>query len=73
MIDVEKLEMKKPEIKTAVSVVADDINSSTTETITKHCYWTEATTIQYYWEGPNLIRRHISPYCYLGKTISSTT
>ena len=63
MIDVEKLEMKKPEIKTAVSVVADDINSSTTETIVKQCYW----------EGPNLIRRRISPYCYLGKTTSSTT
>lgn len=63
MIDVEKLEMKKPEIKTAVSVVADDINSSTTET----------TVIQCYWEGPNLIRRCIYPYCYLGKTISSTT
>lgn len=37
MIEVEKLEMKKPEIKTAVSVVADDINSSTTETSTTSC------------------------------------
>ncbi len=37
MIDVEKLEMKKPEIKMAVSVVADDINSSTTETSITHC------------------------------------
>lgn len=37
MIDVEKLEMKKPEIKTAVSVVADDISSSTTETKSTHC------------------------------------
>lgn len=37
MIDVEKLEIKKPEIKTAVSVVADDINSSTTETSITHC------------------------------------
>lgn len=37
MIDVEKLEIKKPEIKTAVSVVVDDINSCTTETSTTHC------------------------------------
>ena len=37
MIDVEKLEMKKPEIKNAVSVVLDDINSSTTETNTINC------------------------------------
>lgn len=37
MIDVEKLEIKKPEVKTAVSVVADDISSSTTETKSTHC------------------------------------
>lgn len=37
MTKSEKLEIKKPEVKTAVSVVADDINSSTTETSVIHC------------------------------------
>ena len=37
MIDVEKLEMNKPEVKTAVSVIVDDINSSTTETNITTC------------------------------------
>lgn len=37
MINVEKLEIKKPEIKTAVSVVADNISSSTTETSITRC------------------------------------
>ena len=37
MIKSEKLEIKKPEIKTAVSVIADNISSSTTETTTMHC------------------------------------
>lgn len=37
MIDVEKLEWKKPEVKTAITVVADDISSSTTETSITHC------------------------------------
>lgn len=37
MINVEKLEIKKPEINTAVSVVADNISSSTTETSVTRC------------------------------------
>lgn len=39
MINVEKLEIKKPEIKTAVSVVIteDSVISSTTETSVTHC------------------------------------
>lgn len=37
MIEVEKLEIKKPEIKTAISIVPDDISSFTTETTTTIC------------------------------------
>jgi hypothetical protein len=37
MTKSEKLEIKKPEIKTAISVVADNISSSTTETTTTRC------------------------------------